>query len=358
MAIDLTTFIPRERHPDFVWLGRLRGWLRMTSDFHHPSGLPGTGVTVRWRLLEEAPGAEDHQFFLRELRRAATVASALALVEFETLARVLADGPKVFRPNDEQWEAMEHVALRLAPRDFRAPYPAFLVEVPAASRRRLAEAHGVPLAKAPSLLLVRDNREPGSDPAVFVSVPFQPEEESFIFSDQPGNPTIEEAICRSVDSQGLRSTDTPEGVAQRGYATDACRAALNLCLLLTHFGARTGPPVDPAAYAKHRSKKHLAHLAHGDCLTVEMTQDIVVRRYAGPAPRAGAPLPPADERSHAPGSEKRSHWREGHWRAWPGYGAARAAGQSVPLVFVPPTLVRADRAVGSLAATEVVYRGS
>ena len=66
---------------------------------------------------------------------------------------------------------------------------------------------------------------------------------------------------------------------------------------------------------------------------------------------------PATSNPEGPGTgiELPPTWRRGHWRAYPGQGAARARGEQVPLLFVRPCLVRRDRLLGEVSDTEATY---
>jgi hypothetical protein len=125
----------------------------------------------------------------------------------------------------------------------------------------------------------------------------------------------------------------------------ACRAALNLCLMLTTKELRTRP-LNQHAYDKHRRKKHLSHLCHSDVLAIEMKQNVVVRSVQPPT---------GNEPGPGTGIEVKPHWRRGHWRCYPGQAAKRDAGEKVQLLFVRPCLVRRDRMVGDESETEATY---
>jgi hypothetical protein len=73
-------------------------------------------------------------------------------------------------------------------------------------------------------------------------------EEHFMFSDQPENPTIETVINRRVrDNVLVRSSDEPLDVRnEHRLATVLSRTAMNLCLMMTHYGHSLGGPLDPA----------------------------------------------------------------------------------------------------------------
>ena len=338
--MNLSEFVPQGIAADALRLGRMPRWCRIHTFPTFADGLPRTGILPLWDVLDQDPRNA------RTIQRMHGDNAVIIIAFLEAVSRMVADGPKMFQPSTEQWESMEHVELRLPPADFRTPYPVTLIQIPPACRRRLAAECGVPLDRAPNMVMVRCRREYPDEPTfVYACVPFKPAEEGFVFSDQPGNATIEEAICRHAPD-GLPLANHRE---QQKYGLIACRAALNLCLLLTHYGCQVGPPLNPKEYAKHRAKKHLAHLAHTDVLSIEMKQTITVRRTQA-EPTDNPPGPGS-------GVELRPHWRRGYWRAYPGQAAKRASGETVQLLFVRPCIVRRDRMVGDVSETEVVYHG-
>lgn len=347
--MDVSYLFPREIHSDLVWLGRIPDWALVTPI--ETVDVPRTRIDINWGKLAAAPGSDRRGYLLTLLKSLADKGDMLHLMYFEAGGVLLADGPKIFQPTDEQFESMEHVELRLPPRDFRSPYPAIVIQVPIQIRKRLAAEFNLPLERVACQVLVRHKIQ--SEYAwvlVCVRMSDKMVEEHFMFSDQPGNPDIETVINRRVVGNALVDTESlpQEEQTDRQLATVIARAAMNLCMMLTHFGCHTGQPLNPTEYARHRGPKRLDHLKHGDYITVNMKQKIIIR-----APQPVGINPPGP----GTGIEIKPHWRKGHWRAYPGHGAARAAGQQVPLLFVRPCLVRPDRASGDLSQSEVVYQG-
>lgn len=350
--MDLSPLVPLAQQPIMAWLGSLPPWLRFTNDAPDTfveARIPRTGMLVNWDILDAADNPE-RSAVSRLIRTLFYSTKMIGVASAEAISRMLADGPKLFTPTVEQFESLRHVKVSLTPGDFRSPFPALVVGVPGECRKQLVAEHELPPDVAPKMALVRYHEaRPDSVPTVVIIVPFGNACQYFVFSDQPENPTIETAITRPVDATNMRTlADMPPAeAAQFRVASDVARAVVNSCLLLTHYGAKVAGPVDPAAYAKHRKKKHLAHFKWGDCLAVKLQQDVVVRAaYRGPHPDRGGS-----------GEEREPQWVSGHWRAHPGYGAARAAGEKVPLIFVRPYMTRLDRLVGGLDETSVTYRG-
>ncbi len=204
----------------------------------------------------------------------------------------------------------------------------------------------------PTLVLIRHRQIAGENTVVFLMSKFGNSELYHIIQDQEGNEDIEDALCRKITGTAPPDCIEPDD-RDRDHEYPCSqilgRTVLNLCLMMTHYGCSLGGPVDPVAYARHRSKKHLQHFKHGDFLSVDMKQNIMVRHHNS---ATGNPQGPGT------GIEVVPHWRRGHWRAYPNQGALRATGQQVPLLFVRPCVVRHDRVNGELALSEAVYQGA
>ena len=348
--IDVTNFMPETwLYEGLKALGKVPRWFDYFPGPDLGDGLPRTAAEIHWDVLAEAEAKNPAlSIAVKAIRVAWEQLNSLGhVLEMEAKARLLTDGPKLFAPNAEQWEAMEHVELRMPVGQFRSPYPALVVRIPAACRARLIREFGVDPDRAPTCGLIRVHADPGRPVLVCAVFQFKTTTQNFFFQDRPENPTVEVAINRFGTVEA-----TEPGVdhdAEWKFAIIAVRACLNMCLLLSHYGHREGGPADPAAWAKHRKRKDLKHLACRDFSTVHMQQEITVRGKAS--------VPTGNPPGDGTGIELHPHWRIGHWRAYPGHGAERAAGVSVPLLFVRPCLVRADRADGDLAESSATYLG-
>ena len=351
--MDMAEIFPMpELFPGFAALGRTPGWFDYERGEELDDGLPRTVVRVRGDVLDGIPNkSPELTAVLKTLKNVYNQGEMTALMAMEMLSRVLADGPKLFRPTEEQFESMEHVEIRLPISQFRAPYPAFVVQIPPAARRRLIAAYRLDPDRTPRLVTVRTHAVPGRHVLVVVQIPWRSSEVYQIFQDQSRNPDIETAITRRIEASARVKREQPADVDmedEHQASVVISRAVLNLCLMMTQYGHRTAGPVDPHAWEKHRRKRHLQHLACRDFLAVEMKQCVTVR----------APSPPTmNPPGGGTGIEVRPHWRKGHWRCYPGCAVRRAAGEQVPLLFVRPCLVRSDRMDGDASETEVVYQG-
>jgi hypothetical protein len=328
--MDFAEVIPRELHPFLKWLGNLKEeWLDLRVDIERR-----TMTTPRREWIAAQPGAER---FHRELNHILNNKESLVLSTVDALARCIATGPKIFYPTAEQYDSMQHVDLRIPIADYRQPYPALIVKIPSESRARLAVESGVELSTCPTWLLIHQRKTSEDRNWMFIMHPFQEKhrvEVTHAFQDRPEFATMEDAILTRIAKEG----DKPE---QSEFAERSSRAALNLMLMLVHYGHKDGGPLHPEQHAKHRKRKDLAHLSHGDFTTVQMIQDVVIRKVQ----------PRADHEPIPSGREMPPHWRRGHWRSQR-HGPGNTLTKTI---FVNPVLVRGDRAVGELAETVATY---
>lgn len=247
------------------------------------------------------------------------------------LSHWLGQGPKIFRPTVEQCQALEEIEVSVTWQDYAQPYPAILIDFPAG---RYGTVGSMLIYHRPDAGFITFYGRRGTGDADLVRT--QPLR-------RPG--PIEDRLkeyepdCDDVKADAVRAN----------------RVAINSCLALTNLGcqsrvlfpkdlendrhlARERTPRGERARDRVQMAPTLLALSH----------DVVLHR---PAPRAHAVGDP-----DGPRSEMSPHWRRSHWRAKPGYGEARARGETVPLVLIPPVLVRADRLSGEVSGTTTVYR--
>ncbi len=344
---ELLNVFNKSQYASLAWLGH-KPWIKYIPATT-PDGLPSTTIGVDTECLIKDPKAKDHAALVNMITVLGDKDNVIAwstLAAIDIAATLLRDGPKRYVPSEEQFEAMEHVELNIPTADFSSPYPAICVEIPYGCRARLASKCGIPLDRAPKNVTVKWVHDPdklpmvvthSGDPMKTKDHPLRTTCEIFyLFMHRPENPTIETALGRDA-SPGKGHP----GTLEFGHTT--CRAALNLCLMLSQFGCKVNYPAKPRTRAERR-----AHLFHGDFLTVDMKQEIVIRM---PSPPTNNPQGPGT------GIEVKPHWRRGHWRCYPGQRVRRASGETVPLLFVRPCLVRADRTDGDISQSQTTYLG-
>lgn len=242
-------------------------------------------------------------------------------------SRWLADGPKVFRPTAEQCAALEQVEVSLTLRDYRQPYSTLYVEFPAG---RYAPFNGC-------VVFHTDDRE-------MVNCDLRSSDE---------NRNIVTTIRRDERPMERSIQAFDESCADdREVASVALRVAINSCLALCNFGhvARLAFPGEverDRKWSREQSERgaRARERVHTAVTEVSFAQDVKLHSDLRGRGSDG---------DHA-GAERPFHWRRGHMRAKSGYGDARRAGEQVPLVYVRPCMVRADKLTVDVSETSVEY---
>lgn len=319
---------------ELAMLGRSPGWLKFVS-VDEGDGVPRTKFDV-----DRAALARCGRLGQSLLRRLGTREGQSFSVISECYSALACGGPKLYLPTAEQFEAMEQVEIRIPIGQYRQPYPAVAVKVPPECRRRLGAELGLGDA-APYWVVVRHRRSAEERDAVVAHLGHDGEV-FYLFQDQPGNETVEDALCRDAGDDGTMTESKTDALME--YGLRATRAAMNLCLMLTQTTHTLKGPDAP----RNRRERRERELSGGASYLIVPDREIVVRQAQGDPGAGGGQS----------GHELTPHWRKGHWRAYPGRGAARAEGRQVPLVFVRPTLVRGDRAAPEAEFGTTTYKGT
>lgn len=272
---------------------------------------------VKWKGLPDVPGEQPNRYtceiqqntWLRKLwSSGADGFSMLALSLW------LVDGPKIFRPTQEQCLALEQIEVRLELNEYAQPYPALLIDLPG----EYAPFLSVLCHKDPAILnccLVSQDHL--HDITTTVAVDGRPIEVSLQRYDDD---------CASLAAVSAR----------------ALRIAINSCLALTNFGyqAELLYPKEAASDTRlarentprgERARDRLQTTPH----LVTFTQEVILHhtevRQA------------SQESSEESRREVTSHWRRGHW-AMQSYGPSHSLRKRI---LRKPVLVRADKLLSS-----------
>ena len=353
---------------DLVWLGRQK-WMTLVPMTITRGGtpLPATETRMDFAALERAEGYAGHREVvdsIRSLNRRGDWAPVTMLEMFGTL---MADGPKIFHPADEQWEAMEQVELNIPITDFRSPYPAMAVIIPGACRVRLAAKYRLDAKMVPKKVFVRSRHHDGEAPSVtaFMGQIDSNHTVFYQFIQHELNPTIEAALARDANKECFRTPDgyptlrepgpVVDGTQARpdlfGFGHEATRAALNLCMMLTHFGCKLKAPegTPGAQRPKNRAERRAAELHGKSWQAIELSQHIVVRSHQRPSG--------LNATGFGVGTARKPGWIKGHWCAYPGRAEARARGEQVPLYFRRPHWINLHLVEGDTSLATATYEG-
>lgn len=334
--MDASVFIPREFHLGLRNLGR-HDWLSV-------EGREAAGDWTRWKaridraMVERAilgtPDGPDREAINRLMGYAEH--NPLLVVSCEAVARMLADGPKVFRPSMQQCGAMENVAINLTLAEYQQAYPALVIEFP----REYAESR-----RTHERILVRHDAAQRRLFCFAGNLVQGVIDTHTVINDHED---IEGALNRYID----HSPETPMSEQNRTFG-EAVRVALNCNLALAHYATRLRA-LDPDLMKRLRQRSHVENPERrgrarrrllGEFRVLEFSQEVAFHSEE-PEHRARSE---GDGQAHW---EVMPHWRRGHWRRQP-FGVGRAERK---LVFIKPILVRRDKFAGDPSSTSVVYQ--
>lgn len=323
---DTSVLMPRELHRPMAVLGK-HPWFNFAREADGTVGKINTSLLARVR--KEQPIAGRAVDCIHTLHR---LGDSLGLAEFEGLCKLFADGPKLFEPTEEQFESMTHVDMHIMPADFRSPFPALVVRIPNGVRKQLADKHHIDIARAPRYVSVRTRMGEGDHVPVVIVVGmrFHEYNVTYLIAGENGL-DMEQSFQKTVYSPLDKVYGKREEELE--FTAAVTRAALNFCLMMTHFGCKVVGPADRRRYEINQ-RPGREQFKHSDYFAIQMTQKVVVReRLAGSSAASGAS-----------GWEVKPHWRRGHWRKL-----------EVKLVFVRPCLVRKDRILGDVSDSDATY---
>lgn len=374
MVDHLNAIYPKDFHPMLRILGKI-DWFKVRRGAENSSDeLARSGFIIDMDALMKGTAEilskvqRDNTELDRTCRAAEQMAqrihadfgpNCLHFAYLETGARLVCDGPKLFSPTEEQFEAMEEVDLHIPIADFRSPFPAFVIRIPNEWRRRTAQNVGLPVEKAPLHIVIRNMTSIEGNNVIFtiIKMPGEGVEYYNVIQDNPRHTDLEGAIGFRVLHQRDLELDHAQLTAESKFCFNLSRIALNLCLMLVHFGHRVTGPLNPVKYKQHR--KQCSEWRHGDFQAVSMSQFVIIRKHGdlppGPVPVEGTGNDVADDPNHPRLWEVKPHWRRGHWRRRPGWQAFIERGEKPPLSFVRPVLVRKDRIIGDIGESQATY---
>lgn len=357
------------RISDVTWLGRQRDWMTLSPRTVTSRGrdVPATQTEIRFDRLEASEGYDRHREIVDGVRALLRRGEWAPITMIEMFSSLMGGGPKIFAPNDEQWESMEQVEMKMPVRDFRMPYPAMAVVIPQASRARLASQYNLPAGVVPRKVFVRGRCEGQEPPSVtaFMGQIDSGHTVFYQFIEHPLNTTIESALTRDVTDglerhpDGRFKDDGRDGMIAApnlfGFGLVSARAAMNLAMMLTHFGCKLKAPegTPGGMRAKDRAKMLMQRAADEKkgrvWQAVELSQHIVVRKVDRPTGMNPQGL--------GSGSPRKPGWIKGHWCAYPGRADARARGEQVPLYFRRPHWCNLHLVEGDLSQATATYEG-
>jgi hypothetical protein len=270
-----------------------------------------------------------------------------------TFAGLFADGPKVYCPTLEEFEALARVEIRVPLNIYRQPFPTVVVMVPDGVFGEVSKEFGTPAftvlrsfvgEKYGGIIAGRVIGTNNSRLELDYRIAWYDEGESHI-----------ESHLKSIEERSQNFSPLPDcyklAEGEDSAVEKTKRAAINACLLLSQHAPRLLCPANPQYEAKLKERlknKNLAPRVQAEnAHALKMMPMIygfhqrirVVEREDEPDeinPTGSCP-------------PKTPHWRRGHWRNQ----TCGEKGRDRKLVFIPSVLVNEYLLAGSRSDTRV-----
>lgn len=301
------------------WAHRDRHFVSVKTRFVEGTNEP------KWTIHSNSEMIDLNQFWESVKDGVFQQEKALTFFSMKALGIWYCDGPKTFYPTADQCKALDNVSVNLPLQDYKQPYPAIAIALPA-----------------------------GMYPARrWVVIYYEGKELVLTMSDLGANGVITAMIAPDTPLETLedylsyesRRTPIPDNMKR------ALRLALNSCLALTNFGSSLTPcyphdeerdrrlsEEDSERGRRARERLHPPRLP----TKISFSQDVVLHEVEDRSSKPGEGL----------GGEKTCHWRRGHW-AMQSYGPRHSLRKRI---FRKPVLVRADLFSGERADAQATYK--
>lgn len=384
--MDFTVFDHAEHMTALTWLGR-KDWM-IYQDIPSQRAIaakPRKLVFQRGKNPvpvepgQPAPiiiGQKEHDRYPAEMWK--VLREIMNVLEFDvvgtlwynTLAKALAGGPKIFRPTALQCEALQHAEARYAFKDYRQPFPVITLEIPEEYRQQLKEKYGID--ESPRYVLVNHD-----DKNRFITVSAFYNKGNIITHITPDRAeyeTIEASLVRNRDRRQDSVHEVEPGrflmpgnpelqgssSAEFDAAENVQRLGINFAMMMSLYTVKVTGPLDATNYKVWQQESRAVR--RGGIPTrraLEAQQKLAaamqliqfnqhVDFYDEIEERVEVAQGVDIEKLH---KSPRSHWRRGHFAMQP-CGVGR---RERKMIFRKPVLVRAKYFLGDIKDASVTY---
>lgn len=346
--MNLSHLFPKEWHKSIKWLGT-KQWLTAFDD---------GADTVTYQIDKNCYiSADEYEKYGQE-----TIKRALYLIDqyagmggcasaffLDTVAKMMADGPKLYRPTINQCMAFENTQVNIDFDFYQQPYPVTLIELPDEYKKHIKEEFNV---QTPPSYVFCYKMENG---IIVTSAWFSANNNIVnILVPKPKWKDIEEAICNKNRTDYTNGQIDPKATDQDfDVATLVQRLALNFSLGMTMLGVREIGPLHPHQHELHARtlKNPKANARKRERAQEYMLAPIKLIEFAQNIEFYSIEREPTEGSGEGTHRSPRPHWRKGHYRRQR-HGAGNTLSK---LVFIKPIMVMRRNFVGDLADTSVTY---
>lgn len=363
--MDFSIFDRQEHMTALTWLGR-KSWL-LYKDYPEQRSISAGPRKVYFRPskpVEEGSIVVGEKEFKRHppemwkvLREILGVLEfdVIGTLWYDTLAKALAGGPKIFRPTPDQCEALQHAEARYSFKDYRQPFPVIILEIPDEYKEMLKVKYGI--QESPQYVLVNHDEK---NRFITVSAFYNRGNIiTHITPDREEYETIEGSLTQNRDRR-RDNIGSDESEKEFDAAENVQRLGINFAMMMSLYSVKVVGPLDPSGYKKweqeskskrkdgeltNRAKEAQAKLVAAMQL-IQFNQQVSF--YDEIEERIEVAQGVDIEKLH---KSPRSHWRRGHF-AMQACGVGR---KDRKMIFRKPLLVRAKYFLGDIKDAAVTY---
>jgi len=361
--MDFSIFDRQEHMTALTWLGR-KPWLSY-KDFPEQRSISAKPKRIYFKPskpVEEGSIVVGEKEFNRHpaemwtvLREIINVLNSdiIGTLWYDTLAKALAGGPKIFRPTLEQCEALQHAEAQYSFKDYHQPFPVIILEIPKTYKELLQTKYDI--QDSPQYVLVNHDEK---NRFITVSAFYNHGNIiTHITPDREEYKTIENSLTQNRDRRQILSKEMEK---EFDAAENVQRLGINFAMMMSLYSVKVMGPLDPSGYkqwekeakARHgngeftnQAKKAQAKLAAALHL-IQFNQQVSF--YDEIEEQIEIAQGVDIEKLH---KSPRSHWRRGHF-AMQACGIGR---KERKMIFRKPLLVRAKYFFGDIKDASVTY---
>lgn len=365
--MDFSIFDRQEHMTALTWLGK-KPWLSY-KDYPEQRSISAGPKKVYYKPKKPVEDGSiivgEKEFNRHPQEMWSVLREILGVLEFDvigtlwydTLAKALAGGPKIFRPTPDQCEALQHAEARYSFKDYRQPFPVIILEIPQEYKEILKVKYDI--QDSPQYVLVNHDEK---NRFITVSAFYNRANIiTHITPDRVEYETIEASLTQNRDRR-RDSMGAPSSESEKEFdaAENVQRLGINFAMMMSLYSVKVLGPLDPSGYKQwkqesthrrrggeftNRAKEAQAKLAAAMHL-IQFNQQVSfydeIEEHIEVA--QGVDI----EKLH---KSPRSHWRRGHF-AMQACGIGR---KDRKMIFRKPLLVRAKYFLGDMKDAAVTY---
>jgi hypothetical protein len=283
---------------------------------------------------------------------------------FEALAisRVLADGPKIFSPNQLELELMEQMSLNIQISDYVQPFETIVIELPDNYIRNMRiecpqaysnlAGYTMPKMHQPVLVVLYNRPDLG---AVVTQVVFDSMQSIKTVLYPSPDENLNDYVCNIIGDE-LHQFENTEKTSKEELevVSKVLRACLNYCLLLDEIGVKCVGSNNPSYHSRLQRYVEVAMKKKDEKKIEEATDNLIthpIHYEIKQKVKLARSVKTHNELPEQTGRGMPPHHRRGYYKMQP-YGTENSLRKRIR---IPPVFVNKHLFLGDLCDTEVRY---